>query len=76
MCGTYVHGIFDNQDISQAVLKALAEKRGIPFEELESVDLKEFKEQQYDLLADELRAHLDMRMIYKIMGEKNDVGRD
>ncbi|MCI9217074.1 cobyric acid synthase [Lachnospiraceae bacterium 42-17] len=76
ICGTYVHGIFDNQDISQAVLKALAEKRGIPFEEIESVDLKEFKEQQYDLLADELRAHLDMRMIYKIMGEKNDVGRD
>lgn len=70
VCGTYVHGIFDNHNISQAVLKALAKKKGVSFEEFQSVDLKKFKEQQYDLLANELRANLDMKKIYEIMGEK------
>lgn len=76
VCGTYVHGIFDHQDISQAVLKALAEKKGVSFDEFEGIDMKKFKEQQYDLLADELRAHLDMKMIYEIMGEKENGSRD
>ena len=34
----------------------------------EGVDLKAFKESQYDLLADILRKHLDMKAIYQIMG--------
>lgn len=70
VCGTYVHGIFDDRNISQTLLEALAEKKGITFEQFESIDLKAFKEQQYELLADELRAHLDMKMIYEIMEEK------
>ena len=37
-------------------------------EEVEGVDLKAFKESQYDLLADTLRKHLDMKEIYQIMG--------
>ncbi len=37
-------------------------------EEVEGVDLKAFKESQYDLLADTLRKHLDMKAIYQIMG--------
>ena len=37
-------------------------------EEVEGVDLKALKESQYDLLADILRKHLDMKAIYQIMG--------
>lgn len=69
VCGTYVHGIFDRKEIAPAILKALAKKKGIVPEMLEGVDLKEFKEQQYDLLADALRKHLDLKMIYHMMGE-------
>ena len=34
-------------------------------------NLREFKESQYNLLADTLRKHLDMQKIYEIMGLKH-----
>ena len=52
----------------QEIVKSLAEKKGLSMEEVEGVDLKAFKESQYDLLADTLRKHLDMKAIYQIMG--------
>lgn len=66
--GTYVHGVFDREDVVQKMIEALAEKKGIAASELRSVDLKVFKEKQYDLLADGLREHLDMEKVYEIMG--------
>ena len=33
------------------------------------MDFKEFKETQYDILAQELRKHLDMKAIYRILEE-------
>ena len=66
--GTYVHGIFDREEVVSTVLSALAKKKGIAFARGEGLDLKAFKEQQYNLLADALREHLDMKKIYEIMG--------
>ena len=66
--GTYIHGIFDKEKIVSEIVKSLAEKKGLLMEEVEGVDLKAFKESQYDLLADTLRKHLDMKAIYQIMG--------
>ncbi len=66
--GTYVHGIFDREEVVSTVLLALAKKKGIAFERGEALDLKAFKERQYNLLADALREHLDMKKIYEIMG--------
>ncbi len=53
--GTYIHGIFDKEKIVSEIVKSLAEKKGLSMEEVEGVDLKAFKESQYDLLADTLR---------------------
>ena len=61
-------GIFDKEKIVSEIVKSLAEKKGLSMEEVEGVDLKAFKESQYDLLADTLRKHLDMKAIYQIMG--------
>lgn len=66
--GTYVHGVFDREDVVQKIIEALAEKKGIASSDLRSVDLKVFKERQYDLLADSLREHLDMEKVYEVMG--------
>ena len=66
--GSYIHGIFDKEKIVSEIVKSLAEKKGLSMEEVEGVDLKAFKESQYDLLADTLRKHLDMKAIYQIMG--------
>ena len=33
----------------------------------ENISYQDFKEKQYDLLADHVRKHLDMEQLYKIM---------
>jgi adenosylcobyric acid synthase len=67
--GTYVHGIFDREEIASGVVRALARKKGITEEMGMAVDFAKFKETQYDLLADGLRQHLDMEQIYRILEE-------
>ena len=65
--GSYVHGIFDANGIADCILKALCEKKGADFGDLEVFDVKEYKERQYDLLADAVREGLDMDYIYRII---------
>ncbi len=67
--GTYVHGVFDREDVAEAVIRGLGEKKGIDTEHMTGVDFKAFKETQYDLLAAGLREHLDMERIYRILEE-------
>ena len=66
--GSYVHGVFDHGEIAFAVIKALAEKKGIAYDESDGIrDYAAFKERQYDKLADELRKSLDMDYIYRLL---------
>lgn len=67
--GTYVHGIFDKGCIATAVVKALAEKKGMLIEERAFEDYQSFKEKQYDKLADTLREYLNMEDIYGMLRE-------
>ncbi len=69
VCGTYVHGVFDCEDASKAMIRVLGKKKGIDVEEMSGVDFAAFKETQYDLLAAGLREHLDMKQIYEILEE-------
>ena len=68
--GTYIHGIFDRKGVAEGVAESLAEKKGVSLKEIRSKSLKEWKEEQYDLLADALREHLDMKAIYQILEEE------
>ena len=70
--GTYIHGIFDREEIVTEVIRSLADKKGISIQEEDGMDLNKFKETQYNLLADTLREHLDMEQIYKILAEEED----
>lgn len=67
--GTYVHGIFDKEDVVNAILKAIGEKKGIDSSKMKAIDYQEFKEKQYNILADTLRVHLDINKIYQILEE-------
>lgn len=67
VCGTYVHGIFDKEEVALALVQAAGKKKGVDVSRMEGVDFASFKEQQYDILADELRRHLDMKRIYEIL---------
>ncbi len=65
--GSYIHGIFDGKGIAQAVVSALAQKKGVALSEPEFADSKAYKEEQYDKLADLVRKSLDMRLIYSLI---------
>jgi len=65
--GTYVHGIFDSDEIAKTIVRALANEKGIEFDEAQNMGMREYKEMQYDILEDVMRMHLDMEKIYKIM---------
>ncbi|ROR31638.1 adenosylcobyric acid synthase (glutamine-hydrolysing) [Mobilisporobacter senegalensis] len=67
--GTYIHGIFDKSEVVSALIDSLAHRKGIQIDEVKTMDYTEYKEKQYDLLADTLRKHLDMKRIYEIMEE-------
>ena len=69
--GSYIHGIFDSPEINNVILKALCEKKRIPFDSLAGFDLKAHKEQQYDLLAETVRNSLDMNLVYSILERCN-----
>ena len=67
VCGTYIHGIFDRAAIANALVTALAENKGLFIESC--IDYKDFKEKQYDKLADILSEYLNMEEIYGILRE-------
>ncbi len=66
--GTYVHGIFDSADILGAVIKALCERKGVKYID-NAVGVREYKERQYDILADAVEDSLNMDLVYKILRE-------
>ena len=67
--GTYVHGIFDEAGIAEAILRAVAGRRGITFDGKAAFDVRAYKESQYDLLAKTVREALDMDLVYRILEE-------
>lgn len=67
--GTYLHGIFDAEGIASVMVKRLAEKKGLVCDTSKLLSYAQFKETQYDKLADTLREYLDMDFIYGILGE-------
>lgn len=61
--GSYLHGIFDNEELVFALVHEIMREKGInPSENQFSV--AEYKEMQYDKLADLIRNSLDMEKIY------------
>ena len=67
--GTYIHGIFDNGGIAGTVVNALADRKGAALASCDELSRREFREKEYDRLADMLREHLDMDRIYSMLRE-------
>lgn len=65
--GSYIHGIFDAPGVSDEILRAICTQKGLDFAALGTFDLQEYKERQYDLLADAVRGGLDMDLVYRII---------
>ena len=65
--GSYIHGIFDEGGIAQAVVADLCRRKGLSPEAAESFDLDAYKQRQYDILADAVRGGLNMDFVYKVL---------
>lgn len=62
--GIYIHGILDNPAFIDFLLEPFADKladTGTAF------DYQQFKEEQYDKLADHVRRHINLPLIYQIL---------
>ena len=66
--GTYIHGIFDSEEIIGKIIRALCDKKGICADIGQPVDLHTYKVQQYAALADAVRKNIDLSLIKRIMG--------
>ena len=67
--GTYIHGILDNASFIDFLLKPYAHQLT---EEAETFNYQTYKEQQYDKLADHVRAHVNIPLVYQILTEDYD----
>ncbi len=65
--GSYLHGIFDTKECASALAGALFESKGLDASDIRAVDMKAYKEEQYDKLAQAMRENMDMDLIYRII---------
>ena len=68
--GTYLHGLFDSGELTQALVKLLCARKGISPRETRPTSMAEYRQAQFDLLADGVRGALDMGAVYRAMGIK------
>lgn len=61
--GTYIHGFLDNTAVINHILSKCTRVKS----NNSVTDLKSFREQQFDKLADHIRKHVDIERIYEII---------
>ena len=64
--GTYMHGLFQNHSLRRNMLTCIAERKGVTLPEGAILDL----DKEYDKLADLVSQHIDMDMVYQMVGLK------
>ena len=65
--GSYLHGLFDDGQLFAAIAAHIRQEKGVVAENQAPVSFEEFREREFDRLADIVRASVDMDMIYKIV---------
>lgn len=66
--GTYLHGIFDEKEFCDSFISMLGRRCGIATHSGTDISFEEYKQREYDKLADAIRENMDMKYIYDIMG--------
>ena len=67
--GTYVHGIFDEGTLAETLVGILAERKGVVLDTGQMISYGQFKQMQYDKLADGVRKSMDMEAVYAMLRE-------
>lgn len=69
--GTYLHGLFDTGELTDRLAALLCKRKGLDPAVVVPVPMEQYREQQFNKLADSVRAALDMKAIYRVMeGER------
>ena len=69
--GTYIHGLFHNGGLRDAMLRELARRKGVTLSDASSgLDL----DREFDKLADWVRSSVDMELVYRISGLNREYG--
>ncbi len=68
--GTYLHGIFDNSSFLHGIINNIRAEKGLAAEAGTSMTFKEYKEREYDRLAEVVRRSIEMDMFYDIVRGK------
>lgn len=69
--GTYLHGLFDSDAFTRAVVNGLRARKGFaPWET--TFCYADHKARQFDLLAEAMRQHIDIDKIYTIMQQHQE----
>jgi adenosylcobyric acid synthase len=66
--GTYIHGVFDNDEFRGRFLRELAKKSGKKLAPSDSFAYRGSRDKQYDLLAGLVRQHVNVRRVLDIIG--------
>ena len=63
--GTYLHGLFDSSELTGALVRMLCARKGISPTQTQLMSMADYRQQQFDLLADGVRQALDMGAVYR-----------
>ena len=66
--GTYLHGLFDTGELTEKLTAELCRRKGIDPVGAALISMEEYRQQQFDALADGVRGALDMNAVYRAMG--------
>ena len=65
--GSYLHGLFDDGQLFGAIAAHIRESKGLSGEVRDAISFEEFREREFDRIADIVRASVDMDAIYRIV---------
>ena len=66
--GTYLHGLFDSGELTEAMAEWLCSRKGISYEAVSPKSHDEVQEEELTKLANAVREAVDMDAIYQILG--------
>ena len=65
--GSYLHGLFDDGQFFAAIAAHIRAEKGTSAAAPKPVTLEQFRQREFDRIADIVRASVDMDMIYRIV---------
>lgn len=65
--GTYLHGIFDNGVFLRGIINNIRKSKGLKNNNEKPISFDEFKEIEYNKLAQIVRSNIDMDLFYEIL---------